>query len=268
MSALISADPLSGRAGRRLCAAVPRWYHADLRRVGVFGDLGQMATIRAGFASPTDEGVTLADMIHTVTSAGVASSRRVRAIYDNLDRLGAITSRSMASDRRRRPFRIGSWLEAALVDWLSIWIDAARPWLTTQPVADRETLSTVFCFFSDALRKAAFYPGITFPEVRFFLERAAGYPILMEVTGYLGDSMNEGAAMLVSRKGLARSYGLSRPHIAGLLAAAEARGWFSFPHGRQELTVARATRERLLQWPVREIAWIVLALEHRMIAVK
>lgn len=220
-----------------------------------------MATVGAGFASSSDDGVTLADIIRTVTSAGVASSRRVRAIYDNLDRLGAITSRDMVSDRRRRPFRIGSWLEAALVDWLSIWIDAARPWLTTQPVADRETLSIVFCFFSDALTKAAFYPGIDFPEVRFFLERAAGYPILMEVAGYLVDSMNAGVP--VSRKGLARRYGLSRSHIAGLLVAAEARGWFSFPHGRHELTVARATRARLRQWPVREIAWIVLALEHR-----
>lgn len=164
-------------------------------------------------------------------------------------------------DRRRRPLRFGNWLEPALLEWLALRIESAGPWLSTPCVADRKTLMLLLGHDVAALAEAAFYPGLACPELRFFLDRAAGYPILIELISALLDA--DGASVIagVSRKSLARSYGLSRPHVAGMLAKAESHGWFAGTRASTDISVMPDSLARLRGWPAREIAWTVLALE-------
>jgi len=258
---LIYEDSRTIEYSRQFCGSLAGWYRADLRRVGVFGDIGQIATIAVGMTLKHDDGATLAAIISIIETAQIASARRVRSICDNLVRLGVVTREPAMHDNRARPLRFGSWLEPTLLAWLSLRIEAARPWLSRPAIADLPTLVQLLRYEVNALAGAGFYPGRAWPELRFFLDHTAGYPILLELICQILDPAGPAVIVGVSRKSLARRYGVSRPHVAGMLLAAEARGWFLGCRGRTDIAVSPASADRLRRWPAREIAWTVLALQ-------
>ena len=237
------------------CADIPAWFRQDPRRVAVFGDAGQVSVVASGFALQADGGVTRARIIAIVSGNGLASARRVRAICDNMERLGVVAPAPGRHGYRDKPLCFGGWLETALVDWLEILVRAAAPWIDRTVPIDAATLARLFYHRVDALDRHGFDLAAGWPEIRFFQEHEAGYAILLDLASQ--DAGSPG----VSRKGLSRAYGVSRFYVAGLIARAEERGWIESKGDRRAISLTPATRSRLRQWIARELAAVVVALE-------
>ncbi len=242
-----------------LCWAIPSWFKADRRRIQVFGDLGQVVTVATGFARQSDNGVTMSTLIKVVARSGFASQRRVRAICDNLERVGAVSPAVQGCDRREKPILFNSWLEAGLIIWLEALLLAASPWLDRPIVADKPALVTAFRHSIDNLEQHRFHLSNGWPEILFFMERVAGYPILLDILGVTLSGTSLIKEPGVSRKALARVYGVSRPHVSGLLAHGESQGWLSTHGERNGLAIHGPVMRRLKLWGAREIAWTVMA---------
>jgi hypothetical protein len=242
---------------RYLCWAIPSWFRADERRIKVFGDLGQVVTVATGFARQGDHGVTMSTLIKVLARSGFASQRRVRAICHNLERLGAVSPAVQGDDRRQKPILFNSWLEAGLILWLDALLLAASPWLDRPIFADKPALVTMFRYSIDNLEQHRFHLSNGWPEILFFMERVAGYPILLDILGVTLSLASKGPG--VSRKALARVYGVSRPHVSGLLAHGEGQGWLCTHGERNGLTIHGPVIRRLKLWGAREIAWTIMA---------
>ena len=200
------------------------------------------------------DGVTLARIIETVAGAGFASPRRVRAICDNLRRLDTVWVAGDRRTRRDKPLRFGDWLEAALVELLETVLRAANPWFDRAADVDGVLLARVLASRIDLLKLQSNRLSPSSPE-DFFLEHVAGYPMVLELIAA------PLASRAVSRKGLARVYGVSRPHVANLIAHAEDRGWIRTHGERRAISLAPATSARLRRWVAHELAIVICAVE-------
>lgn len=253
----LGADPRLDLAIETFCRGMSRWFRTDQLRLAVFGDLGQMSVVVAGLALQGEGGITLARIIKVVTGSAVASSRRVRAICDNLDRMEIISPLPGPLGRREKPLRFGGWLQPALILWLEVFVQAVLPWLAGPVVADNAALIRLLSLHLRGLERFGLEILGPWPEVRFLLERLAGFPLLMDLMA--------GAAgrPALSRKSAALAYGVSRRHIAVLISHAEEQGWVEADGADQSLALAATTRTRLRTWISREFAVAILALQPR-----
>ncbi len=256
----LAADPRLDLAIETFCTGMSRWFRADPLRLAVFGDLGQMSVVAAGLALQGDGGITLARIIKLVTGSAVASSRRVRAICDNLDRMEIISPLPDPTGRREKPLRFGGWLQPALILWLEVFVQAVLPWLAGPVAADNAALVRLLSSHLRGLERFGLEIVAPWPEVRFMLERLAGLPLLMDLM--------TGAASraTLSRKSTALAYGVSRRHIAVLISHAEEEGWIVVDGLGRSLALAATTRMRLRTWISQEFAVAILALQPRSAA--
>ena len=124
------------------CDGVPAVFRREPRLVRAIGDTGAFATVAVIIARQTEQGITLA-RVQRIVCGRLASTRRVRAMVDELARTGAVVRIASAIDARQRPFRAGGWLMDALVLWLQSHIAAAYPWIAAiggSPTAESDTV--------------------------------------------------------------------------------------------------------------------------------
>jgi hypothetical protein len=200
--------------------------------------------------------VTLAAITAIVSGLGYASPRRVRAICDNFTRVGLTARAAGQSDGRKRPLRFGCWFEESLLGWLDIMLAAIRPWMAWRPNADRATLLVLVYHFVARLQLQD--PFLYWSDMRALTDHLAGYPLLLDIIASAA-LRNGNWVLTISRKRSAAVYGLSRPHIAGLISQCEQVGWFhSMGDGLAFLPLG-FSRVRL--WIAREFAATKLALD-------
>ncbi|WP_165912267.1 hypothetical protein [Novosphingobium sp. PhB165] len=249
------ADPRFDVAIETFCGGMSRWFRADPLRLLVFGDLGQMSVVATGFARQGEGGITLARIIKLVTGSAIASSRRVRALCDNLDRMEIISPLPDCGGRREKPLRFGGWLQPALIAWLEVFVQAVLPWVTGPVLPDNGSLLRLLTWHLRVVEACGLAVLEPWPEVRFFLERVAGFPFLMELIAA------DPAKALLSRKGAALAYGVSRRHIAILVSHAEKQEWIEVEQGGWSISLSATSRNRLRKWIAKEFAIAVLALD-------
>ncbi len=213
-------------------------------------------TVVAALAHQGEQGVTLAAITAVVSRQGYASPRRIRAICDNFMRLGLARAGGLHLDRRERPLQFGYWFEDSLLGWLEIMSISLRPWMQQSPRVDRPTLLALVRRGADEIEQRD--PFASWSDLRALLDRVAGYPILLEM---IASSTVQGECFVpdISRKRLAHSYGVSRPHVAGLVAHCERVAWLQDIGGR--LAFLPHAFRRLRFWIAREFAATKLTIE-------
>lgn len=241
---------------RDYCRRVPEWFRSDPRHLIAFGDLGRMMTVIAALACQTEQGVTLAAITGVVSAMGYASARRIRAICDNFVRMGLTTRGPEHTDHRTRPLLFGRWFEEALLGWLDIMLVAISPWMVWRLRPDRVTLFGLVQL--GVARIARDNPFLSWSDVRALLDRLAGYPLLLDLIGSAA-LQNGHVVPAITRKKSALVYGVSRPHVAGLIAHCEQAGWLHDGGGRLAFQPSGFNRVRL--WIATEFAAAKLALE-------
>jgi hypothetical protein len=247
-------EKMAKAAARQLAIGMRDWYRTDIRRAEIFGDLGQMLIIAAGFALQDDRGVTLARILHTVTRSGVASPGRVRAIIGNLQRLGIVTLSADRADGRTRPLHFGGWIEDALHDCLRMRISILQPWLPSA-VADEPGLLARCLLRATRILIASSQAPDTWPEVHFFLRRKAGYPILLELICGRDAIFEDERSVAISRKWLGKTYRVSRPHVVGLVRECMSRDWIEDTAQAYPVVFTSGSSNRIRSWLIYEVEW-------------
>jgi hypothetical protein len=245
---------------RDYCRDVAGWFRSDLRRLHLLGDWGREMTVVTAIACQSTEGVTLARIAAAAERLDFASVRRVRAICGQLERLGAAHPMGPGGDRRQRPLRFGgAWLEQALLEWLRLAMRALERWLEPLPDCDLSAVGRLCRFTVSALEQGKDHPVPAWPAYRQVRDHVAGWPVLAELVGAAPADAAAPAAFAVSRKGLALAHGVSRIHIASLLALFEELGWLVRPDAGARLAFAPQSLSRLRVQLARELAWVGLA---------
>lgn len=252
----IAAHPAFAAARAEFCGGVMAFWQRSRLHRDLIADTGAIALVIAitGMARLEPAGgAPVQAMIDALHGGGLASPTRARALIRMLVAQGAVQVIADPADRRRRLLRPTALLTDLHRDWLAANLTAAalvQP-LPRAPRALADTPGLVERYFTQVMLRHArdgFTVFTDFPEVAAFMDHRGGYLLMLALAGSGAGGDN------FSRSALARASGVSRAHVAALLAAAQARGWVQRQPPRQTISLAPAFAAQMAGWIARELA--------------
>lgn len=189
---------------------------------------------------------------------GLAGATAVRNAISALRRGGMIVVDDRVEVGQAHPVRPTPALVDTMKDNLATRLSAMEPvvpwpkpageWARTDGVLEGFVRGNI-----EAYRNSRFLLFQQFPEIRGFMDRHCGYPVLLDVLGR-AETSAQGMSTVVPLSEVAERFDVSRTHVRKLFGAAAANGWLDFePKGRLTIDAARFARLRL--WIGLEFAW-------------
>jgi hypothetical protein len=244
------------------CTGVADFWQTSRLHRDLVADTGGIALVitLTGLARQNPAGGAPAQrLIDGLASHGLASPTRARSLIRLLQAQGAIEMLFDPADRRRRLLRPSPLLNGLHRDWLAANL-AATELVSDLPLPSRQLADTpglVETYLTEVMRRHVrdgFTVFTDFPEVAAFMDHRGGYMLMLALAG---------ADAGFSRSGLARASGVSRAHLAALLAQAQARGWVLRQPPRHEIALAPPFSVQISGWIARELALFSLfAADH------
>lgn len=184
-----------------------------------------------------------------------AGPRAVRGALGEAQVAGLISITPDRHDRRRHIVRPTLRLAQIMGFGLAIRLKAlehVRP--LPKPAADWAGRPATLALFLgrnvEAYAHGGFILSADYPEVAAFMERRAGYPLLLDLIASCR-VVNGGVVATVSPSEAAAHYGVSRAHVRKVLAA----GWLTLTGPGGQLRLSAQSYARLRHWIALELAW-------------
>ncbi len=210
-------------------------------------------------ASP--EGVTAAELARLLTAGRLASPKAVKGAINVLLSFGLIKGDAHGADRRAKRLRPTDLLLDVQRDNMVARLSALEI-LQPLPAPARDwgrEHSVVIAYLGGSVRafahsKFRLYDG--FPESRAFMDRASGYPILLDFARDARELSDGAIVTVASSSALASRFHVSRTHVRKLLAAAQAEGWLDIDANSGRVSLDASFHQRLILWIALELVWI------------
>jgi hypothetical protein len=233
-----------------------------LANIGLGHTLGwaiSVLVIYLDHAAP--EGTTAAQLVKLCTSGSLSGAKAVKGSIRVLLALKLVEKEAHRTDRRAKRLRPSELLLQIHHDNIVARLTALE---FVQPLPqpairwgrERSVLLSYFGGNTKAFARSKFRLYDGFPEIRAFMDRASGYPILLDILNSVTATTNGGIAATASPSAIAARFDISRAHVRKLLAMACDNGWMEFQKERNQILIERNFHQRLRHWIALEFVWI------------
>jgi hypothetical protein len=259
----LQAHPNFDRALAAFCHGMVGFHTGRrLANIGLGHTLGwaiSVLVIYLDHAAP--EGTTAAQLVELCTSGSLSGAKAVKGSIRVLLALKLVEQEVRATDRRAKRLRPSKLLLQIRHDNIVARLSAlefVQP--LPQPAAswgrERSVLLAYFGGNTKAFARSKFRLYDGFPEIRAFMDRASGYPILLAILDSVAATKDGAIAATASPSDIAARFDVSRAHVRKLLTMACDNGWMEFQKERNRIFLERSFHERLRHWIALEFVWI------------
>lgn len=240
----------------RFCAEVPVSRLFIKTRHDLNADTGSFALIMNVVAQNRLDkinGAGFSTVISTLLQANVASATRLRALINQMvdrDMMRVLTN---PGDGRRKRLELTETFIESQRDYFETVLNCVAMvfGLPDTPHALAHTPELMERYWTSVILRAGhdqFMLMEGMPQIEAFMNRKHGYLLMLELAG--ANSLETE----VHRAIMAKRYGVSQAHIAGMLADAEKQGWLRREQPSSRIVLDPRFAEQLDIWIARELA--------------
>lgn len=258
----LQAHPHFDRALEAFCDGLVGFHVGrPLANLGLGYTLGwAVATLVVYLDHALPAGTTSARLIALCTAGGLAGPKAVKGAIGVLMHFGLIAEAPHVGDRRAKRLRPTDLLleiqadnvAARLVplEILGALPGPAQEWGRRRAVVLAYLGGSVEAFARSRFR---LYDG--YPEIRAFMDRASGYPILLFMLRGIRPAGGGALVATVSPSAISARFDVSRAHVRKLLGVGRQHGWLSVTANGDQIFFEAGFHGRLRQWIALEFAW-------------